>query len=140
MTQDANPILTSPIDSDWFLRSLVKTVNDNELMLGITLTVGGVLVTGTLVSGRAYFEDFADRLSQSFEDPAAAAQVHDSFHQLGGIYDRQPNPDDLLPSYVHLKDVRFFSPAGGSLPDHDGVWWRGRIDQVQGFVLGQLVP
>lgn len=137
---DTNPVLTSPINSDWVLRSLVKSVNESGLLVGITLTVGGMLVTGTLVGGREYFEDFADKVAASAEDDAGAAQVQAIFADLGAIYDRDPEPGEPLPSYIHLKDVRFFSPSGQCLPDHDGAWWRGRIDSVQGFMLGRVVP
>jgi len=140
MSQEPNPILTSPIDSDWFLRSLVQAVNRHELMLGITLTVGGTLITGTLVPGREYFRDLAEQVASSADDDDAAEQLRATFAGLGEIYGKQPSEGEQLPSYIHLKDVRFFSPGGGSLPDHDGVWWRGRIDQVQGFVLGSVVP
>ncbi len=140
MHQESNPFLTSPIDSDWFLRSLVQAVNRHDLMLGITLTVGGTLITGTLVPGHEYFRDLAEQVAASADDDEEAAQqLRDTFASLGAIYARGGKDGDQLPSYIHLRDVRFFSPGGGSLPDHDGVWWRGRIDQVQGFVLGNVV-
>ncbi|MBP0716154.1 hypothetical protein J8I33_22850 [Burkholderia sp. AcTa6-5] len=48
-------------------------------------------------------------------------------------------PNDLPPpQYIHIKGARFFSNSGNPIPGNGGVWWRGRISEVDGFCLGEL--
>lgn len=54
---------TTSVDAaplDWFLQSLVNMANTDSLQIGITLQVSGLLVSGVLVGGKAYFEGFAE--------------------------------------------------------------------------------
>jgi hypothetical protein len=44
------------------------------------------------------------------------------------------------PNYIHLKEAKFFLPSGAGkpIPANQGVWWRGRLSEVSGFILGSL--
>ena len=133
---------TSPsADADWFLQSLVRMANESSLEIGITLQVSGMLVSGNLVSGKQYFEGFANDFASPFaNDPETASAIKDSFGAYGEIYGqpKEGEPDRPAPQFVHLKDARFFNTAGNPIPGNRGVWWRGRICEVGGFSLGSL--
>lgn len=46
--------------------------------------------------------------------------------------------DDI--QYIHLKDA-FVYHGNSSIPTSGtGVYWRGRIDRVDGFIFGKLGP
>ncbi len=45
---------------DWFLRVLVGMANSSRLQVNVTLNVGGLLLSGTLISERQYFEGVAE--------------------------------------------------------------------------------
>src|SRR5690554_2927731 len=51
---------------DWYLQNLVSVVNGSNISFGITLFVEGVVISGTLVSGKKYFETFADEFSSAY--------------------------------------------------------------------------
>lgn len=123
-------------DKDWFLQILVNIVNSGELSFGITLNVGGFLVTGQLVGGKAYFEGFGAEFAGSLGDSAAVAEVKAAFANRGEVYSA-PYDANLL-TYIHLKDARFYNTDGAPIPSNRGVWWRGRIAAVDGFSLGAL--
>ncbi|MFL1806044.1 gas vesicle accessory protein GvpU [Plesiomonas shigelloides] len=123
-------------DKDWFLQSLVNMANGGVLSFGITLNVGGFLVSGELIGGKAYFEGFGSDFASGLSDSSIADQVKASFAQHGEIYSSNENPSP--PAYIHLKDARFFNSNGNPIPGNRGVWWRGRISEVDGFSLGSL--
>jgi hypothetical protein len=143
MSAEAEPLSpTSPsAETDWFLQSLVRMANESNLGIGITLQVSGMLVSGSLVSGKQYFEGFANDFASPFVNEIETANaIRDNFRAYGEIYDK-PKDDGLdhpAPLFVHMKDARFFSTAGNPIPGNKGVWWRGRICEVGGFSLGSL--
>jgi hypothetical protein len=146
---DSSNPLPQPADTDWFLQSLVNMVNNSTLEIGITLQVSGMLVSGSLVSGKSYFEGFASDFASPFTDPEIAASIKDpeiaasikeSFASYGEVY--KTAADDTarrpLPQFIHIKGARFFNTSGNPIPGNMGVWWRGRICEVGGFSLGSL--
>lgn len=127
-------------DVDWFLQFLVNVANRSSMEVGITLQVSGMLVSGSLVSGKEYFEGFGTIFSSAFSDPELAASIKKSVSSQGDIYadDDDEGGDQSLPQFIHLKNARFFNTAGRPIPGNCGVWWRGRICEVGGFSLGSL--
>ncbi len=128
-----------PVDfeGDPLLARLVLDVNtrDTEEGLSITLTVGGVLVSGKLGSRTAYSRACMWHLDQGAERNSTAVRA---------AFDADVDPDaasSAWPSYVHMQDVRFFDATGASVPrgrHWPSVWWRGRIEAVDGWTLGEL--
>ena len=126
-----------PYALDWFLQGLINLVNNPEnssLEIGITVLAGGLLVSGYLVNGARYFEGFASDFVTIFP-PDSAEGVRSSLSSYGDIYKGE---QDTLPMFIHLKDARFFSTAGNPIPANRGVWWRGRVSEVSGFMIGTL--
>jgi hypothetical protein len=132
----------------WFLQILVNMTNarDGDFEVGMTLLVGGLLVSGIMVGGAKYFEGFANEFVSGFSDQKAVETVRKSFSQFQEIYKtdlaQQKAAGQPLepPAYVHLREARFFSTAGNPIPGNRGVWWRGRLSEVSGFMLGTLGP
>jgi hypothetical protein len=124
-------------EGDPLLASLVRDVNkgDSEDGLSITLTVGGTIVSGKLGSRTAYNRECMWHIEQGAERDSA--EIKAAFQSSGEDYE-VASP---WPSYVHLKDVRFFDATGASVPrgpHWPSVWWRGRIAAVDGWTLGEL--
>jgi hypothetical protein len=129
----------APVDfaGDPLLARLVRDVNtrDTEEGLSITLTVGGALISGKLGSRTAYNRACRWHLDQGAERNSAG---------VGAAFDAEVEPDvasSAWPSHVHVQDVRFFAATGASVPrgrHWPTVWWRGRIDAVDGWTLGEL--
>jgi hypothetical protein len=124
---------------DWFLQTLVNLANtgDGNIEIGMTLLVGGFLVSGKMVGGGKYFDGFARDLASSLADQTNAEKIRTSFSQFGEIYKTDAvNPPST--AYVHLMEARFFNTAGNPIPANRGVWWRGRLAEVSGFMIGIL--
>ena len=125
---------------DWFLQFLVNTANKSQFQLTITLNVGGFLISGTLAGVKQYFADFGADFAISFDAGEGSEEIKATFQKIGDecscVSNAEPSES---PSYIHLKDARFYDTQGNSIQGNSGVWWRGRISEVQGFVPGNLV-
>jgi hypothetical protein len=125
---------------DWFIQSLVNVANVAPLSFGVTLQVSGLLVSGYLVSGKTYFEAIGGQIVSGLAQNAALAdQMRKMFATFESAYPNDPNQSDRpVPQFVHLQNARFYSTDGTPVPSDEGVWWRGRISQISGIVIGIL--
>lgn len=134
---------------DWFLQSLVSIVNDESesASIPITLSVGGLLISGEMIGGKTYFREFARQFKDGFKgisiDTAATIEV--AFKRLGDVYDpiqkvSLGNTYIPKPHLVHLRNVQIYQAGGPALLSEKGVLWRGRLEAVNGFSLGKLSP
>ena len=143
--QAANIALLESRSSDDFLETLVAIVNKAGLEFGVTLTVGGAQIAGVLTSGRRYFEHMAE----TFEERAGIRGAFDRWLARYPAMGANTDQDEGLQGtathnvYLHLRDVRVYQEQAGALPTGtgpSGVYWRGRISAVDGFIFGQLGP
>jgi hypothetical protein len=131
---------------DWFLAELVRRANDGGVRVGVTLCVGGAIVSGALIGGRDYFEGIAEQAAAASRDPAMAERARSFFRSPAAMYRAgwgeggELNPEGDPIAYIHLADARFFTVTGQQLPGSHGVLWRGRLAAVDGFVLGAFEP
>jgi hypothetical protein len=124
---------------DWFLQFLVNLANKDRFELDITLTVGGLLISGTLAGVRQYFEDLGAYFASPFDSGKNTGEIEATFKKIGDqCACVSPSEQTENPSYIHLKDTKFFDAQGKSVPGGTGTWWRGRISEVQGFAPGKL--
>ncbi|MCW0211354.1 MAG: gas vesicle protein [Achromobacter sp.] len=127
-------------DADAFLQFLVNLVNNGSQIesIGVTLQMGGMLVSGSIVSGAEYFDSFAASFTDSLNalDDSTRSAVHASLAELGDVF-RVPQPADPLPNYIHLADALFFTADGTPIAGQPTLW-RGRTSAVDGFILGRL--
>lgn len=126
--------------ADAFLQFLVNLVNNGSQIesIGVTLQMGGMLVSGSIISGAEYFDSFAANFTSSLDtlDPDTRKTVRTSLEELGDVF-RLPQPVDPLPNYIHLADALFFTADGTPVAGQPTLW-RGRTSAVDGFILGRL--
>ncbi|MFU1798184.1 gas vesicle accessory protein GvpU [Paenibacillus azoreducens] len=129
---DATKDVNSKKSKDFLLCSLVSTVNKSPLSLSITLTVGGSVISGKLVSGKEYMESVAARY-KSLDDEIGTI-LSDTFLYVGDkLYSNPTNEGNVLPDMIHLNDaVLFQGNARFNLGN-----WRGKISAVDGFAMGK---
>jgi hypothetical protein len=139
MQEDASSA-TPSAQHDWFIQSLVNVANVAPLSFGVTLQVSGLLVSGHLVSGKAFFEATGQQIvSGLVQNAALADQMRKMFATFESAYPNDPTQTDRpVPQFVHLQNARFYSTDGTPVPSNAGVWWRGRISQISGIVIGIL--
>ena len=127
-----------PIDTDWFLQSVVDLVNNTGMGLPITLQVSGMLVSGQVVTGEEFFEQMAIAVSSAVENEEIASDLKTFLETFRDVY-RQNNESDKKsrPHFIHLKNARFFTSNSKPIPNNP-TWWRGRLSEVAGFIFGTL--
>lgn len=121
---------------DWLLQWLCGFVNETDTRVGITLTVGGNVITGTLIPHSAYFERLAKDISAPFA--AAGQDAQKTMHDRILGFNQPVDPETQLPvQYLHLDNARVHTGGNQILPGK-GTLWRGKLAAVEGFVLGEL--
>ncbi len=127
-------------EKDWFLQFLVNLANKNEFELDITLTVGGMLISGTLTGVRQYFDEVGSYFASPFSEKPNSEQVRATFKKIGDQCSCiSPSEQTDRPSYIHLRNTLFFDAQGKPQPSQEGgTWWRGRLSEVQGFSPGKM--
>lgn len=124
---------------DEVLANLVRAAN-KDFEMGITLAVGGLLVTGILVGPRRWLDGLLAELREGNDGLAAFADGLDE--GLGAAFaqhDRELDGDDwkyVEIAFVHLRDARFVQPGASPIPENRPVVWRGLFESVDGWCLG----
>lgn len=118
---------------DIVLELLVTVVNKAEFDIGVTLTVGGLMVSGQL-TGR---DRYAKRVTQSLRTVTGSGKpIADAVAEgLFASSDEDDEADDEKPPplYIHLTDVSISSSAQGHV-EFDA--WRGKLASVDGWAFG----
>jgi hypothetical protein len=139
-------------DVDPFLQRFASLVEGrgNKSRYSITISVGGIFITGLLVNSRQLVEYFIDALSDStMRDPSMANETASERLQLRGVFRGTLNEhfSDFLadastphtdPTIIHIVSCRFFLPGSDTETSLPGTFWRGRISAVDGFMLGEI--
>jgi hypothetical protein len=122
--------------NDPLLPLLIDIAEESEVTEGvpkfnrpITLTIGGILVSGFIVSRKEFLmsDDLIfRRVWERFLAPEVAAPPP--------LEDGKDEPQ----KFIHLRDTKFFTPDHRPIPTDHGVYWRGRLSAVDGFFLGGL--
>jgi hypothetical protein len=128
-----------PMPQDWLLRMLVRQANDYAQEMGITLYVGGLMVSGLLIGHVRYLE----LLSEVFR--SAHGSGRDSAIAIGDELKKASEAEKTLspedkndPHFIHLRDVRFLSPGQPTTNGAENLIWRGRLACVDAWSLGAV--
>jgi hypothetical protein len=139
LTPEQAALAREGVGVDWFLQNLVSIANSSGMEVVLTLTVGGSIVSGRMISGKKYFDLFAMASGWPSDSSDLIRETYKKFGET--YYTPQTGADDEKwspPQYIHLQDAFVFSPDGAQLPSSSGILWRGKISAVAGFSLGSL--
>ena len=131
------------VNFDRLLQTIVLLANEYQVELGITLNVRGLIVSGMLVSDRAYFDGITQEVSKSEAHEDTKKLFHTTFAKIASEFEEENTTEisskrlDSLPKFIHLRTARMYPSDDKSIPN-TGVWWRGRISEVSGFGWGLL--
>lgn len=119
---------------DVMLKALVATVASADISFGITLAIPSGVITGTLISEKEFKARFADDFTN-----ALPGGPHHSLRETFATLGEDAEGYEIVSSQmIHLKDAKYVSHNGmlptGSIP----MYWRGKIEDVSGFSLGEL--
>ena len=131
---------------DWVLVEWAELANRGQLRnVQVTFQSGGLVLCGTLIGGREYFEGIGQLAVAGLREAESAGDVTEAFEGLSASHAAHYPPGDARahrepegPEYMHFKDVHLL--AGGDLigraPPLELPYWRVKIAAVEGFLLG----
>ena len=120
---------------------------EREARLGVTVCSGGVVVSGRLVSTKSYARALADHFASATGATAMDPVFAEAFGELVDDAtdvaqgDRRATPDaaayELAVGFIHLMEARIVSGAGVLPHGRHGVLWRCRVEDVDGWAVGE---
>jgi hypothetical protein len=130
-------------DVDYTLQVFTHLANAYGMSFFVTLSVGGSLISGRIISRDEYMKSLTDSLREDiskWRDEAKEFLESRIFEPMTRPLDKEGEGYEVKKTqYIHLKDARVFNTAGRPIPSGaDGFLWRGRISSVDGFSMGKL--
>jgi hypothetical protein len=134
---------------DWVLVEWAGLANRGQLRnVQVTFQSGGLVLCGTLIGGREYFEGIGQLAVAGLRAAESAGDVTEAFADLYASHaahypleDTPAHRESEGPEYMHFKDVHLL--IGGDLVGRtlplDIPYWRVKIEAVEGFLLGGSV-
>jgi len=134
---------------DIFLEILISEFVEHGVQIPITMSVGGTIISGYLVSEDKYFEEMSKLASESESEESAEviqeairAMPHHIDEAVTRLIDEGTEGGDaarirrrIQSGYIHLIDSSVETP-GGDTEEMSDMLWRGRLEAVDGFWLG----
>jgi hypothetical protein len=135
------------MDEDFFLYTLIDWA-ERGIEVPITLSVGGTLVAGYMISEEKYFEESA-KVVRWTSDPAAEKALQDLFRSMSNAFDKaatevvdagsdpdavREKRDEMAKSCLHLRDT--YITSSGQEIGMQGTLFRCKRRAVDGFWLG----
>ncbi|AFZ17068.1 gas vesicle accessory protein GvpU [Allocoleopsis franciscana] len=122
---------------DLMLETFVSLAEVQDISLGVTLTIHGLLISGNIISFQKYLEGIAQGFESATGNQKIGQIIAESYRNASQEYSKVRREQEELPprQYIHLSDARFRFGDSVVSPG-TGVYWRGRLDEVDGFFLG----
>lgn len=132
----------SALEVDPMLRAMVAVAERSPLELGITLTIKGLIITGFMVSQETYFNSLIEGLGTISQDNEIKSSLQEFLSQLKDklAQNNGSASGQVQPNFIHLRNVKIYPSEGRGMPTYGDALWRGHIDSVDGFSLGEMVP
>lgn len=129
------------MEADFLLGMLVRRVEQSDFRTDITLTIGGMIMMGDMISEEQFCEGIAEDVPAEHQEYFRG--LPDLFDELATEFagdGEEPHDlrDDMRDSVVHLTNVRIFQE--GEYHQFRRTFWRGKISTVDGFWLGTPSP
>jgi hypothetical protein len=124
---------TSPPERDWLLQKIVSTANETGAEIGVTLIVGGTVISGQAISGKQYFAEFGKSFAAAnvFNNDQRKA-IEETYKEFGEKRYASLPAAELW--FVHLKNVVIWH---GEEPSRLPLF-RVRFAAIEGFTIGTL--
>lgn len=128
--------------------NLLLLAAERDVQVGLTVSVNGTVVSGTLIGMLAYFRALADQLSSSNGYTEMDERFADSFRTViddaqqtvdAEQREREPAEAEDVVEFLHLANARYVSGSGFLPHGRVGVLWRCRVADVDGWSLGDLI-
>lgn len=127
---------------DVILTMFINTVNNTDISMGITLNIGGQIITGNLISYKRYLREVGEQFGNTNDEHGIGIALKDSFKSVADevekIFANTENTEDdgnkpQEPNFIHLSEVRIIGQTNVTSKH-----WRGKLSSVDGFIFGRM--
>ena len=115
---------------DKLLCNLVKNCNDKGVSFSITLNVGGLIISGTLISSKNYSEILKEQFAKN--DSENVLGLVDILSEFEEECNYEVGTTKVV-DYIHLMDCQYYLPVNNRVAINGGILWRGEISSVNSF-------
>jgi hypothetical protein len=118
--------------ADWLLQLLgFIAIESADTEIGLTLNVGGLVVSGLLVSPHRFFKSVAQ------DTLGTEAGLGDFLVKtMENAYSDTFSGESVI--YLHLDQAQIFMPGQPPLPGDRTMLWRGRLSEIDGWSFGSF--
>jgi hypothetical protein len=130
--------MSAPLDDLLSFLTYYFDRQERQGLLPLTVSVGGTVVTGMLISEDEYFSRVGTKFSREMAGPTVEGQ--ESLDRFFSSWpDRRVGEADPQAKFahVHLADAQVILSGGGMLPP---VLWRCRTDAIDGYCFERIMP
>lgn len=132
------------LSRDMVLEGLIFSANAEGQQYGVTLTLGGTVISGILTSDAEFLRYLAEEITQGQDTPEVRA-LRDDLEQTAQRTEQKlreilarprhgSRPIPIMP-VLHLRDATIWLPGGQAV---QVPFWRGRVEAVDGWFMGIL--
>lgn len=138
MTVD-DAVVRKEVDCDWVLQTLIQAANLG-IEIGVTLTTGAGMLTGTIIGGAKYM----DMQKASLAPHWGSDELRQSFDNIFDDWRKRYAPteedaaDPTATIYIHLSNARVLIGDQFVPSSSNGMLWRGKLDSIIGFSIGTM--
>jgi hypothetical protein len=136
--------------------SIKDIVSDEDIGLGLVLTVGGTTISGILIPNWLWFKKVEENLRKDTPPQGNKsndlADIFDYFSsemiamredsaKISSLFNELPEnakkaiAESDRTEFIHLKNARVYDPGYPGIPAN-GMLWRGRVREISGWSLG----
>ena len=121
---------------------------ERDVRVGLTVSVNGTVVGGTLIGRMEYFHSLASHFASHDGTTAMGELFASSLHGIVDDAERRSQEElhardgvsdhDPVVEFLHLAEARYIAGSGFMPHGRHGVLWRCRVADVSGWSLGDL--
>ncbi|MGE8037908.1 gas vesicle accessory protein GvpU [Lysinibacillus sp. NPDC093692] len=123
------------MEKDVLLSNLVTIVNESPIEIGVTLNVGGSLITGLLIGSNIYMRSISELLSGNGPTADQFAKLFEEIAEEVEKINPEDEDDNPSPNYIHLKNAKLININGDVI---ELGYWRGKLSSIDGFIIANL--
>lgn len=141
---DAPSMFDQPEGRDWFLALHIWEAEAAGISKPLTVWLKGSLITGTVISGKQFFEETGRLVIDGAKGDSDLANLQRSlgknYADFAQLYERNKDAplEEFKPAYLHLKGARTVIGSNFVVPDNPGGLLRIRASSVDAVMMGEL--
>lgn len=127
------------LERDIYLNTIIALIEHKNIQLevGITLNVGGAIISGIAISRKKYLEGIVNAVAGDDSDVAQLfGEIYGNFLEMEEDSEEETAaPPDY--NFIHLKNVQIFGVNQEPISLNDN-YWRGKLSAVDGYMIGNM--